>query len=189
MISLNLKRFTADEWLAMISWPNGQSEVLHISGEICKTSDSMQTVITTSAEETFELGRRLSEPIQSQAVFLLEGDLGSGKTTFAKGVAAGLDIDPRDVNSPTFTLVSEHEGRLKLYHVDLYRLDNPQDALDHLGLAEALNEDAVTLIEWAEKLEDLTFEVGYWIRFKWIDETTRQISIEPIGNAPSLPES
>lgn len=145
----------------------------------------MQTVITTSPEETFELGRQMAEAIQSKMIFLLEGDLGSGKTTFAKGIAAGLDIDPRDVRSPSFTLVSEHQGRMKLYHVDLFRLDNPQDALDHLGLAEVTSEDAVTVIEWAEKLEDLTYEVGYRVKFKWIDEARREISIEPIGDPPS----
>jgi len=143
----------------------------------------MQTITTRSAEETFDLGRQMAESIQSKTVFLLEGDLGSGKTTFAKGVAAGLDIDPRDVISPTFTLMADYEGRLRLYHVDLYRLDNPQDAFDHLGLGDVLSEEAVTIIEWAEKLQDLTIEVGYWVRFKWIDETTREISIESIGDA------
>jgi len=143
----------------------------------------MQTITTRSAEETFDLGRQMAESIQSKTVFLLEGDLGSGKTTLAKGVAAGLGIDPRDVISPTFTLMADYEGRLRLYHVDLYRLDNPQDAFDHLGLGDVLSEEAVTIIEWAEKLQDLTIEVGYWVRFKWIDETTREISIESIGDA------
>ncbi len=106
-----------------------------------------QTIITKSSDDTFELGRQMAEPLQSRTVFLLEGDLGSGKTTFTKGVAAGLEIDPRDVHSPTFTLVSEHEGRLKLYHIDLYRLDDPRDAFDHLGLDEAMSDEAVTVIE------------------------------------------
>jgi tRNA threonylcarbamoyladenosine biosynthesis protein TsaE len=140
----------------------------------------MQTVITTSAEETFELGRKLAGSIHSRTVFLLEGDLGSGKTTFTKGVAAGLDIDPRDVRSPSFTLVTEHQGRLKLYHIDLYRLDNPQDILDHLGLGEIVEENAVTVIEWSEKIEDVTFDSGYRVTFKWINETTREITIELI---------
>jgi tRNA threonylcarbamoyladenosine biosynthesis protein TsaE len=147
-----------------------------------------QTVITKSPAETFELARQMAESIQSKTVFLLEGDLGSGKTTFAKGIAAGLDIDPRDVNSPTFTLVSDYQGRMKLYHVDLYRLDNPQDAFDHLGLGDIANEDAVTVIEWAEKLEGFTFDVGHWVKFKWIDEMRREITIEPIGDSSTSRE-
>jgi tRNA threonylcarbamoyladenosine biosynthesis protein TsaE len=143
----------------------------------------MQTVTTTSPEATFDLGRQMAESIQSKTVFLLEGDLGSGKTTFAKGVAAGLEIDPRDVISPTFTLMADYEGRMKLYHVDLYRIDHPQDVFDHLGLGDVMNEEAVAIIEWAEKLEDFPVEAGYWIRFQWIDEATREITIEPIGDA------
>jgi tRNA threonylcarbamoyladenosine biosynthesis protein TsaE len=140
----------------------------------------MQTVISTSAEETFELGRALAGPLQAKAVFLLEGDLGSGKTTFTKGVAAGLDIDPREITSPTFTLVAEHEGRLTLYHIDLYRIDEPQDILDHLGLGEIVQEDAVTVIEWAEKLEGISIDSGYRVTFKWLDETTREVTVEQL---------
>ncbi|MGH9938549.1 MAG: tRNA (adenosine(37)-N6)-threonylcarbamoyltransferase complex ATPase subunit type 1 TsaE, partial [Blastocatellia bacterium] len=78
--------------------------------------------ITRSAEETFELAYRIGEAIKEPAVFLLQGDLGAGKTVFAKGVGAGLDIDPVEVNSPTFTIVNRHEGRMRFYHLDLYRI-------------------------------------------------------------------
>jgi tRNA threonylcarbamoyladenosine biosynthesis protein TsaE len=146
----------------------------------------MQTFTTHSAEETFDLGRQLGMAIQATTVFLLEGDLGTGKTVFAKGIAAGLDIDPNDVNSPTFTLMSDYDGRMKLYHVDLYRLDDPQDALDHLGLGEAMMEDAVTVIEWAERLEGLICESGYRVTFRWIDDSTRRIQIDPLGEASEI---
>ena len=76
--------------------------------------------ITHSAEETFELAYDIGESLVTSTVFLLRGDLGAGKTVFAKGIAAGLDIDPAEVNSPTFTLVNAHTGRLRLYHLDLY---------------------------------------------------------------------
>lgn len=138
----------------------------------------MQTVITTSPEETFELGRQLAESIESKVVLLLEGDLGSGKTIFAKGVAAGFGIDPSEVRSPSFTLMCDYEGRLKLYHIDLYRLDTPQDAIDHLGLYEVLNEAAVIVIEWADKLGDLQIENSLRVRLTWVDETTRRIRID-----------
>lgn len=122
------------------------------------TSDEKQSrgraseeIITRSAEETFEVGRRTGERLQGGAVFLLSGDLGAGKTVFAKGLAAGLDLDPADVTSPSFTLINVYEGRLRLYHIDLYRLDS--GACFDLGLEEIFEEEsAVTVIEWAERL-------------------------------------
>ena len=110
-----------------------------------------EEVITRSAEETFEIGRRTGERLQGGAVFLLSGDLGAGKTVFAKGLASGLDLDPADVTSPSFTLINIYEGRLRLYHIDLYRLDS--GACFDLGLEEIFEEEsAVTVIEWAERL-------------------------------------
>jgi tRNA threonylcarbamoyladenosine biosynthesis protein TsaE len=109
--------------------------------------------ITHSAEETFELAYRIGEALDQSTVFLLQGDLGAGKTVFAKGIAAGLDIDPAEVNSPTFTLVNAHAGRMKLYHLDLYRLGGSTDEAYVLGLEEMFNEpDAAIVIEWPERL-------------------------------------
>lgn len=109
--------------------------------------------ISHSAEETFEFACRLGEELTGGTVFLLSGDLGTGKTVFAKGIAAGLEIDPAEVNSPTFTLVNAHEGRLKLYHLDLYRISGNADELFELGLSEMLGEtNAVVVIEWADRL-------------------------------------
>lgn len=106
--------------------------------------------VTRSDHETFELGRRLGEKLTGRAIVLLHGELGAGKTVFTKGVAAGLDIDPVEVTSPSFTLINIHEGRLRLYHVDLYRLDS--SACEELGLDEIFDQEAVTVIEWAERL-------------------------------------
>jgi len=107
--------------------------------------------ITHSAEETFTLARSIGEQLRGGEVFLLKGDLGAGKTVFAKGLAAGLGIVAADVTSPSFTLVNVHEGRLRFYHVDLYRLD--AGAHQGLGLEEIFDdENAVTVIEWAERL-------------------------------------
>ncbi len=109
--------------------------------------------ITHAAEETFELAYKIGEALDQSAVFLLQGDLGAGKTVFAKGIAAGLDIDPAEVNSPTFTLINARAGRMKLYHLDLYRLAGGIDEVYELGLEEMLNEpDAVVVIEWPERL-------------------------------------
>jgi tRNA threonylcarbamoyladenosine biosynthesis protein TsaE len=112
-----------------------------------------QEYITHSAEETFDLAYRFGEELKGGEVFLLSGDLGAGKTVFAKGIAAGLEIDPADVNSPTFTLINVHRGRLRLVHLDLYRLPEDADTLMELGLNELLDEpDVVVVIEWAERL-------------------------------------
>lgn len=107
--------------------------------------------ITHSPDETFALARGLGEQLKGGEVFLLEGELGAGKTVFAKGLAAGLGIDPADVTSPTFTLINVCEGRLRIYHIDLYRLD--AGAHQGLGLDEIFDDEkAVTVIEWAERL-------------------------------------
>ncbi|MBS1811625.1 MAG: tRNA (adenosine(37)-N6)-threonylcarbamoyltransferase complex ATPase subunit type 1 TsaE [Acidobacteria bacterium] len=123
---------------------------------------------THSAEDTFELAYKIGEDITASTVFLLEGDLGAGKTVFAKGIAAGLDIDPAEVNSPTFTLVNVHEGRMRLYHLDLYRLEGELEEVYALGLDEMLSEDnAVVLIEWAERLG--TFQIPNATRVQIVD--------------------
>jgi tRNA threonylcarbamoyladenosine biosynthesis protein TsaE len=106
---------------------------------------------THSPEETFALARSIGRQLGGGEIFLLSGELGAGKTVFAKGLAAGLGIDPADVTSPSFTLVNVHEGRLRFYHVDLYRLESDR-RLD-LGLEEIFDdENAVTVVEWAERL-------------------------------------
>lgn len=121
--------------------------------------------ITHSPEETFELARRIGERLEGGEIFLLSGELGAGKTVFAKGLAAGFDIDPSDVTSPTFTLINAHEGRLRFYHIDLYRLDSASHR--HLGLEEIFeDEKGVVVIEWAERLNQapphaLAVELNY----------------------------
>ncbi len=129
--------------------------------------------LTRSAEETFELGRKIGEAARGRKVFLLSGDLGAGKTIFAKGVAAGLEIDPADVTSPSFTLVNVHEGRLRLYHIDLYRLD--AGACRELGLEEILeDEKAVVVIEWAERL-GFTPEGATEVVIEYLSDSERKI--------------
>ncbi|MGH9258030.1 MAG: tRNA (adenosine(37)-N6)-threonylcarbamoyltransferase complex ATPase subunit type 1 TsaE [Vicinamibacterales bacterium] len=109
------------------------------------------THLTTSEDETYAVGRDLATRLTAGDVVLLSGDLGSGKTVFVRGLAAGLGIDPEDVSSPTFTLVHEYRGeRVTLYHADLYRLDTA--ATDDLGLEEMGVADGVLAIEWPERL-------------------------------------
>lgn len=108
-------------------------------------------MITQSESETVAAGRNLAATLQSGDVVLLSGALGAGKTAFVRGIAEGLGADPSNVSSPTFTLIQEYHGRRwTLYHVDLYRLE-PRE-VDDLGLDEILAQDAITALEWPERL-------------------------------------
>jgi tRNA threonylcarbamoyladenosine biosynthesis protein TsaE len=131
--------------------------------------------ITHSAEETFALARGIGEQLKGGEVFLLKGELGAGKTVFAKGLAAGLGIDPADVTSPSFTLINVREGRLRFYHIDLYRVD--AGAFLVLGLEEIFEEErAVVVIEWAERLGTVAtgaIKVG----IEYVSDSERWISL------------
>ncbi len=135
--------------------------------------------ITHSADETFELAYSIGEMISEPTVFLLQGDLGAGKTVFAKGIAAGLDIDPADVSSPTFTLVNQHEGRMRMYHLDLYRLGGGAEDVRAIGLEEMLTDPAgVVVIEWPERLGPFPIPSAYAISIIDLGGEGRKISIE-----------
>jgi len=134
--------------------------------------------VTRSAEETFDLAYRVGEAIDGPAVFLLQGDLGVGKTVFAKGIGAGLDIDPADVNSPTFTIVNRHEGRMRLYHLDLYRIAGGANEVYDLGLEEILAEPgAVVVIEWPERLGAFAVPNAYRVVIDDLGGDERRIGV------------
>jgi tRNA threonylcarbamoyladenosine biosynthesis protein TsaE len=109
--------------------------------------------ICDSPEETYRLGVRFGQTLKGGEIILLQGELGAGKTLFVKGIAEGLDFDAEEVTSPSFTLVNLYEGRLKLYHLDLYRLSEGPSAAYAVDLDDLLSdEEAVVVIEWAERL-------------------------------------
>jgi tRNA threonylcarbamoyladenosine biosynthesis protein TsaE len=103
--------------------------------------------------ETFALGQRIGEHLSGGEIILLSGPLGAGKTILVKGIASALGLDAEDVTSPSFTLVNPHQGRLLIYHIDLFRLDEGASAAHAVDLDEILtDEKAVVIIEWAERM-------------------------------------
>jgi tRNA threonylcarbamoyladenosine biosynthesis protein TsaE len=143
-------------------------------------------VIESGSEiETWEFARRLAETLPPPRQFLLCGELGAGKTHFAKGLASGYGIeDDDDVTSPTFTLVNRYTGRVPVYHVDLYRIESGD--FTGLGLEEIFDDTgAVAIIEWAERLGDLAPPDAVRIDLTYVDATTRRIEVHDSGSVDS----
>lgn len=139
-----------------------------------------------SEEETIALGERLARELPRRAVVLLIGNLGAGKTTLAKGIVKGLGAaEPDEVASPTFTLIHEYPlaagetAAPKVYHIDLYRLDQANEAA-RLGMDELFEKDAVVLIEWAEKFPELMPAERIEIRIAAGDGDQREIKVTTI---------
>jgi tRNA threonylcarbamoyladenosine biosynthesis protein TsaE len=108
---------------------------------------------SASEEETFALGASMGERLRGGEILLLDGPLGAGKTIFVKGIASALGVDEDEVTSPSFTLVNLYTGRLKLYHLDLYRLGEGAQAAHAVDLEELLTDErAVVVIEWGARL-------------------------------------
>ena len=135
------------------------------------------TFETGSPEETEALSRRLAKKLSQSAVLLLSGDLGAGKTTFVKGLAQHFSIDPNRVISPTFVLIREYEGDVKLIHADAYRSSDPKEFLE-IGLEEYLNNPGIVIIEWGEKLRDIAPDDAIEIQFEMLQGDERRITIQ-----------
>lgn len=141
----------------------------------------MKTIELASREATISLGEALGKQLTAGDVLVLDGDLGAGKTTFTKGLAKGLAI-PDIIKSPTFTIIHEyHDGRLPLYHMDAYRLENGGG--EDLGLEEYFDSNGVSVVEWAEFVEDELPDDFLAIHFKrTADENKRILEFDPHGN-------
>jgi tRNA threonylcarbamoyladenosine biosynthesis protein TsaE len=140
---------------------------------------AVRTVTTQSEDDTAALGRELAATLSAGDVLLLYGDLGAGKTAFVRGLAEGLGVSRDEVSSPTFTLIQEYRGgRLPLFHVDLYRIEDPRE-FDELGLDE-IAEAGVLAIEWAERLPRPPSH-AIRISIEHAGELERQIVIERPG--------
>jgi tRNA threonylcarbamoyladenosine biosynthesis protein TsaE len=133
--------------------------------------------VTHSPEETKELGRELAKQLTPPCVVLLEGELGAGKTTLTKGIVQGLGAArEEDVTSPSFALVHEYCGPVKVYHIDLYRIENLTE-LSTLGLDDILASDAAVLVEWGEKLGGGFAGKTLCVRLEYAGNDDRKISV------------
>lgn len=144
---------------------------------------SFINVISNSRDETeflgFKLGNLLKAHKDLKTIYLY-GDLGSGKTVFIKGLAKAYGIAPRDIGSASFVIVAEYETSPPFYHIDLYRIEGNNNALESLGIWEYIDSEGITAIEWAERLSEIP-EGGVKVRLKFIAEDSREIIIEGIN--------
>lgn len=133
-------------------------------------------VTVHSEKETIELAQNIESEKFPNMVICLNGDLGSGKTVFAKGFAQAMAIN--DVTSPTFNIIKEYNGELPLYHMDVYRVENN---VENLGLNEYFDKGGVSIIEWADMIEDYLPKERLEVEFKIVDENTRILLIRAYG--------
>ena len=135
-------------------------------------------ITTYSEQETIELAQNIESEKFENMVICLDGELGSGKTVFTKGLASALGIE-ENITSPTFTIIKEYpDGEMPLYHMDVYRLDGNADGV---GIEEYYNKGGIVVIEWAKTIKDILPEERLEIKFKVIDENRRSITITPYG--------
>jgi tRNA threonylcarbamoyladenosine biosynthesis protein TsaE len=139
----------------------------------------VERIITETADQTLEVGKKIGQALGKGAVICLEGPLGSGKTLLTKGIAQSLDI-MEEITSPTFTIVSVYRGKSDFYHMDLYRIRN-EDELFDLGLEEILEGDGIAVVEWAEKLGALRPESAIDVSFRLLDRDRREITIQGLS--------
>ena len=146
------------------------------------TSDPLPelTIELTSEAETLELGRALGEAAQPGLVVALIGNLGAGKTRFVQAAAEGLGVSREEVNSPTFVLIQEYEGRLPVYHFDTYRLRDIDEFLE-LGADEYMSGDGVCFIEWADRMEEVLPRDRLSITFEITGKDSRRLTLAAGG--------
>lgn len=139
-------------------------------------ASKMKSITTRTPEETMRAGSTFASYLQKGDVVSLRGSLGAGKTVFAKGIAKTLGIEDNIV-SPTFTLIQEYEGKMKMFHLDLYRLSG-EDEFESMGGEDFLYPDGTSLIEWSEKIEDMLPDGTIYIDIAIADDLSRTITAE-----------
>lgn len=136
-------------------------------------------LVTATADDTRALGEAIAELLEPGDVVSLTGEPGAGKTTFVQGVGRGLGVTDT-ITSPTFVLIREYDGRLHLYHLDVYRLGRIQDVID-LGFEEMADGDGVTLIEWGDAIEVMLREEFLQVDLTVPHDTERRVRLVPTG--------
>ncbi len=144
----------------------------------------MKTFITNSPEETIEIGKKIGKILKRGDVVLLDGDLSAGKTTLTKGIGISLGVK-RVINSPTFTIVKDYSGDIRLYHLDLYRLNGINNDFD---LEEYIESDGVCVIEWPNQVSELIPNDYLKLEITRESETKRKIDVIGIGRYQSYEE-
>jgi tRNA threonylcarbamoyladenosine biosynthesis protein TsaE len=140
----------------------------------------MLKIISKSAEHTYKLGAGLGKALQQGDIICLTGDLGAGKTAFTKGIGVGLDIQ-EFITSPTYTIINEYNGRIPLYHFDVYRLEGVEEMYE-LGYEEYFFGDGAVVIEWADIVKDIIPQERLWITIlRGKEEDTREIIFDASG--------
>jgi len=139
-------------------------------------SEVYKEIVSHSPEETISLGMEIAEGRTEGDILCLKGPLGAGKTHFVKGLAAGFGIGKNRIQSPTYTLINEYDGRLPLYHFDCYRMESPREALE-IGAEEYFYDTGVCIIEWPDRIIELIPPEALWISFSIVDKETRKIVI------------
>lgn len=134
----------------------------------------MFSIITSSPDQTHDLGEVLGSLLGPGDLVCLYGDLGAGKTSFTYGIALGLDVQEEYITSPTFTFVNEYTGRAPFYHIDLYRLKDPSE-LEGIGFEEYVDSNGVTVIEWAERAEDELPDERLSVYLSYVTESSREL--------------
>lgn len=138
----------------------------------------MKQIISYSYDETVQIGLKIGKSLFKGAIVTLEGELGAGKTALVAGIAKALDVD--DISSPTFTIFHIYEGKIPIYHFDVYRIK--EDELEEIGYEEYFYNDGITLIEWADKLNRLYPKECLKIEIEKLDDDVRRISLYAIGD-------
>jgi len=132
---------------------------------------------TASPQETADLAAALGSVAQAGDFIALSGELGAGKTVFVKGFCAGMGVDPDEVDSPTFVLLNQYEGRLPVYHFDAYRLVGGREELEELGFFDGSLDEGVVLMEWAERLETFLPRRALRLQIELLDALRRRIHL------------
>lgn len=141
----------------------------------------MKHYISKSQHQTIKIAKAFAKKLKGGDILILNGEMGAGKTAFTKGAALGLEIFEL-ITSPTFTIINSYEGKFKLYHFDMYRIQNINEALE-AGILDCFNENSICIIEWPEKIKEILPKKYYQVNIKIISENERGITIyENLGN-------